>query len=118
MPDAIPCGQGLAYMEASLQEWKDSSRPLFDGFAINQAAFWAGRLIEREDDSPRDRIEWMFRKALGRPPSQPELEGFEDLVTGFARLHRVSQNELLTSEKVWRDACHAMFNTKEMIYLW
>ena len=42
---------------------------LNDPFLIDQAQFWAGRLIERSDASSDDRIKSMYLKALGRRPN-------------------------------------------------
>jgi len=32
-------------------------------------------------------------------------------------LHEVSDGKLLSSEKVWSDVAHAIFNSKEFIYV-
>ena len=91
---------------------------LNDPFLLGQAQFWANRLIQRNDESSEQRITWMYRKALGRAPATPESSRFRAFVQQLAELHEVQQDDLLESELVWKDACHAMFNTKEMIYVW
>ncbi len=91
---------------------------LNDPFVVSQAQFWAGMLIQRNDLSAADRIRWMYRKALGRPPSTTELQSMSGLVEHLAELHDVQWEEVLDSQQVWKDVCHVLFNVKELIYLW
>ena len=90
---------------------------LNDPFLINQAQAWAGRLVERGDASPDERIAWMYVNALGRPPQADELERMRMLVQQLAESHQVPPQDTLTSLPVWKDACHVMFNAKELIYV-
>ena len=47
-----------------------------------------------------------------------EFDRMRGLVKQLAELHQVDPNSVLDSELVWKDACHAMFNVKELIYVW
>lgn len=91
---------------------------LNDPFLIDQAQYWAGELVERSDTSFEERLEAMYLKALGRPPNAPELDRMRAMVERLAELHQVQPDSVLRSEPVWKDACHAMFNVKELIYVW
>jgi hypothetical protein len=59
----------------------------------------------------------MFRKAFGRPPEETELARWKSAVGDFAKLHKVPDDQVLQSKEVWTDVAHAVFNTKEFIYV-
>ena len=90
---------------------------LNDPFVLQQAEYWAERLVTREQDSIAKRIESMFRTALGRKPTVEELGQFEAAATQLAELHEVSKKDVLKSRPVWKDVAHAFFNLKEFIYI-
>ena len=90
---------------------------LNDPFVIDQAQVWAGHLVDHGDSSPEERIRWLYLKALGRPPSTQELDKMAEFVGQLAKLHQVQPNSVLGSDLIWKDACHAMFNAKELIYV-
>jgi hypothetical protein len=90
---------------------------LNDPFVLQQAEFWADRLVKQGDATVGARIERMFHTALGRPPDAEERERFERLVTQLAGLHEVAQDGVLGNRAVWRDVGHAFFNLKEFIYI-
>ncbi len=90
---------------------------LNDPFVLQQADVWAARLIVRTDDSVAKRIAVMFETAVNRPPSADELARFEQAVTQLAELHQVAAADRLTSQPLWRDVAHAMFNLNEFIYV-
>jgi hypothetical protein len=91
---------------------------LNDPFVLQQGDFWAKRLVARKDASVTDRIEHMFQIALGRPAQKEEREQFARAVARLAELHGVPAEAILTSQVVWHDVAHAMFNLKEFIYIW
>ena len=91
---------------------------LNDPFVLQQADFWAKRLVARKDTSVADRIEHMFQIALGRPADKEEREQFARAVVKLAELHEVPTERILSSQIVWHDVAHAMFNLKEFIYIW
>jgi hypothetical protein len=91
---------------------------LNDPFVLQQADFWAKRLVARKDAAVADRIEHMFQIALGRPADKEEREQFARAVVKLAELHEVPTERILSSQIVWHDVAHAMFNLKEFIYIW
>ena len=63
------------------------------------------------------RLERMFRRALGRSPDSTELGRFRGAVSRLSALHGISEENILNEKIVWKDVAHAMFNLKELIYL-
>ena len=74
-------------------------------------------MVASRDDDVRQRIHNVFQAAFSRGPSNDELLRWEQAVHDLARLHEVSDGKLLSSEKVWSDVAHAIFNSKEFIYV-
>ena len=90
---------------------------LNDPFVVQQADVWAGRLIERSDASPGERIDAMFQTALGRAPTAEERGRFEQAARQLAELHQAPEAEMLKSRAVWKDLAHAIYNLTEFIYI-
>ena len=90
---------------------------LNDPFVVEQAGFWAERLLAEGDETVEARLERMFRRALGRSPDAAELGRFRGAVSRLSALHGISEENILGEKKVWKDVAHAMFNLKELIYL-
>jgi hypothetical protein len=90
---------------------------LNDPFVLQQADFWAQRLVKDADATTARRIERMFRIALGRPPAAEERDRFQHAVDELARLHGVAADDVLAHHTVWRDVAHAFFNLKEFIFV-
>ena len=90
---------------------------LNDPFVLQQAAVWGKRLAASQDGDVRQRIRELFQASFARGPSSTELKRWEQAVHDLARLHEVSDGKLLSSEKVWSDVAHAVFNSKEFIYV-
>ena len=90
---------------------------LNDPFVLQQADVWAKQLVARSDDSIGARIEVLFQTALNRSPADDERQRFERTVLELAELHQVPTTNVLTSQLVWRDLAHAVFNLKEFIYI-
>ena len=88
-----------------------------DPFVLDQAAVWAAKLIDQDAPSAEARIDLMFRTALGRFPNDAERARFTGLTKELASLHKVEPLKLLTSQPVWKDLAHAIFNLKELIYV-
>jgi hypothetical protein len=70
-----------------------------------QARHW-GERVAREPGSDEERIARMFERALARPPDADELAAMLDFVKAES-----------DPAKSWADLAHALFNTKEFIYL-
>ncbi|HIN95112.1 MAG TPA: DUF1553 domain-containing protein, partial [Planctomycetes bacterium] len=90
---------------------------LNDPFVLQQSRVWGKRLATARGGDVRQRIRDVFQAAFARGPSNTELARWEQAVHDLARLHEVSDGKLLSSEKVWADVAHAIFNTKEFIYV-
>jgi hypothetical protein len=90
---------------------------LNDPFVIDQAGFWADRLIQGQAPSVESRLDSMFRTALGRSPDAAERVRFTSLATELASLHKTAPDQVLGNREVWKDIAHAIFNLKEFIYL-
>jgi hypothetical protein len=90
---------------------------LNDPLVSQQAEVWASALVRENHASPQARIEAMFAIALGRPPTADETSRWTAAAADLAQLHNVTPEELLTSVLVWKDVAHALFNTKEFIYI-
>jgi hypothetical protein len=89
---------------------------LNDPFVLQQAEWWADRLIERPDRTVEQRLAHMFAKALSRRPSKEELARFEAFIREVATLHPANV-DVLRNAGVWKDVAHALFNVKEFIYV-
>lgn len=88
-----------------------------DPFVVDQAQFWANRLVQNEDASVDQRLERMFRTAFARSANQSELSRWREAVHELAQIHAVDSMSILTNEQLWREIAHAVFNTKEFIYI-
>ncbi len=89
---------------------------LNDPLVKQQAEHWGKRLAAGTESQPTERIEAMFRAALGRQPTTDEIAAWSQAANDLTRLHGVSAENLMISEPVWTDLAHALFNTKEFLY--
>jgi hypothetical protein len=76
---------------------------LNDPFVQHQAGIWAKRVTARQG-SDEQRVARMYLEAFARAPNESELRQ----TIGFLGAN---------SEEGWRELAHALFNTKEFIYL-
>ncbi len=90
---------------------------LNDPFVLQQAEVWGASLVKRPDETIPARINAMFQIALTRPPTGDEQDRFEQAVRQLADLHQVAGPNVLTSQVVWKDVAHALFNVNEFIYI-
>lgn len=90
---------------------------LNDPFVLNQAEFWAAQLIKDRDDSVETRLGHMFVKALGRIATSEELARWGEAARDFAVSEQIPETELLSNQSLWQTMAHAMFNTKEFLYI-
>jgi hypothetical protein len=90
---------------------------LNDPFVLAMADYWAGRLIADGRSSVNDRVDALFRDALGRPPTDADRENAVAAVHRLAAAHQVAEADLMASRAVWKDAAHMMFNLKEFIFI-
>ena len=89
---------------------------LNDPFVIDQALKGARRVV-RSGGSDLEKIESLYRRALGRSVTEDELAPaasfLADLRNEHAGVSDVAERETL----VWRDLLHALFCLKEFVYV-
>jgi len=90
---------------------------LNDPFVIDQAKFWAEQLVATDHDSIVERVQGMFRRALGRPPDKEEQQRLVALIRQLAGDASADDDAILKNKGIWQDAAHAVFNMKEVIYI-
>ncbi len=83
-----------------------------DPFVRQQAELWAKRTLAQEK-TPRGRFVALYESAFARPPAAAELTACLDFVARQAQL----DNRNAEDAAVWASLAHALFNTKEFIYL-
>jgi hypothetical protein len=88
---------------------------LNDPFVAAQAERWARALVEQPHPSPEHRLRLMFRRAFLREPRPEELARWRRAVDDFAALDPAAPP--MQSVAVWKDVAHAIFNTKEFLYV-
>ena len=86
-------------------------------FVTGAAEAWGNRLAAGEGHSVATRVEYMYRKALGRPPSDAERDAAAAYVAGLAREEGLEQQPVLGARRVWGRLAHTLFNFKEFIYV-
>jgi len=90
---------------------------LNDPFVFAMADFWAGRLVTDGRASAAERVDVLFREALGRAPDASERESCLAAVRSLAAAQGIGEADILTNRAVWKDAAHMMFNLKEFIFI-
>jgi hypothetical protein len=90
---------------------------LNDNFVNGEAGHWAKTVVVAGHASVEARLEQMFLRSLGRLPTAGEIERWNAAVREIGALHDVSPGRELASELLWKDIAHALFNTKEFIYI-
>ncbi len=83
-----------------------------DAFVWDQARGWAQRLRMVSAD-PRTRARIAVREAWGREASAAEEQRLLRFLDDQARAHGVPSDD----ERVWTDLCHALFNTKDFLFI-
>jgi hypothetical protein len=90
---------------------------LNDPFVIGQAEAWASSLVTQPDASIESRVQSMFRKALSRDATSEELSRWADAARDFAESEQIPGSDQMISKSLWQTLAHAMFNTKEFLYI-
>ncbi len=91
---------------------------LNDPFIIDQSRYWAKQLVTQDDSSVEHRVDRMFLRATGRPPTEIQQQRFVTLILHLDESHSTDVDVVLGNQRVWQDAAHAIFNMKELIYVW
>ena len=74
-------------------------------------------MLQDHARSPEQRVAAMFMAAFARPPQPDETARLVKLAYRSAELHGVAPAALLSSQPVWQDVAHVIFNLKEFIYV-
>ncbi len=90
---------------------------LNDPFVLGQAKVWGEAVGKDGASSPAARIRSMFLRAYGREPGEAETRRWCGLVERLAAARGVASGEALRSGAVWADVAHAIFNSKEFLYV-
>jgi hypothetical protein len=88
-----------------------------DPFVVEQAQFWAKRLLAEKTLTPQQRIARIYSEAFGRPPAEAESRAALDFVGEQGRAYTPVALNPADEEKVWADLCHVIFNVKEFIFI-
>ncbi len=83
-----------------------------DEFVWQQANQWAQRLL-CEANSQQTRIDRLYLQAFARLPRDDERQRVASFIAQQSALYGAATSDL----RVWTDVCHALWNTKEFIYL-
>jgi hypothetical protein len=80
-------------------------------FVAGQATRWADALSRYRNG--RSRVQAMYRSAFGRPATNAEIARCLGFVAAQRQRHSDNQAEF----RAWTDLAHALFNTKEFIFV-
>ncbi len=86
-------------------------------FAWHQAEAWGKHLAAGEGNTATSRIRHMFLKAFGREPSALEAARAEEYLSTLIAERKTRKHLVLTDRRIWTDLAHALFNSKNFIYL-
>ncbi len=86
-------------------------------FVTGAAEAWGERLAAGEGHSLESRVDYMYRKALGRLPTNEERSEATSYVEGLAEEEGAGQLGVLRESKVWSRLAHTLFNFKEFLYV-
>jgi hypothetical protein len=86
---------------------------LNDDFIYEQAGVWADHLLGHKGDentTDRQRVDLLFRAALGRPPGDDETGA---CLRTLEHLREDTKGE----PAAWKELCHSMFTLNEFLYV-
>lgn len=86
-------------------------------FVIEVARLWGAQVVGQADTEPRARLVAMLERAFSRQISSVELSEWESALFKLSDLRDISPKDIMTSQQLWSDIAHTIFNTKEFIYL-
>ena len=88
-----------------------------DPFVTEQAHIWARRLLVETSMSSEARIAQMYREAFAREPTPDEQAVAIEFLAAQAERHGADFATDPENEATWADLAHALFNTKEFIFV-
>ena len=89
---------------------------LNDPFITEQAASWAGKILEQPEDFDQ-RVQNIYLKAFSRLPEPEEIAKAEMFFDEQVALLNTSPEEKDMELELWKSYCHSIFNMKEFIFL-
>ncbi|MEM7654532.1 MAG: PSD1 and planctomycete cytochrome C domain-containing protein [Bacteroidota bacterium] len=87
-----------------------------DPFVIQQAERWAEKVLQQATTSEA-RLEQMYQRAFFRSPSVEERQQSLAFLQQQAQLLGCSESDGLAEIAVWQALAHALFNSKEFIFV-
>ena len=88
-----------------------------DPLVASLAKAWAEKTILEESQTPRDRIESMYLAAFSRRPQPNEMDSAKVFLVEQAQMHGIDFEKNPRDLAAWTDLAHALFNTKEFIFI-
>ena len=88
-----------------------------DPLVIQQAELWAKQLLAKGELDAAGRVDWMYRQAFARKPTEQESQAALEFLHEQAGRHGIPADQATTSPQTWADLCHVMFNVKEFIFI-
>lgn len=83
-----------------------------DPFVVEQARFWADRLLASGRAKPTARVRILYEEAFSREPTRAELSQTAAFLKRQAALYECDTAD----PRVWADLCHVLFNVKEFSF--
>ncbi len=84
-----------------------------DPFVSAEAHNWAVRTLKKEFGTDMDRIQWMYKTAFARPPTNRELQTATQFIQEQTRQRGAAAGDI----GVWSDFAHVLINLKEFVFL-
>ena len=113
----LPGGKVVEGRRGSSHTVEQSLAMLNDPLVLLLADHWANQVMSERVESSAHRIRMMFRRALSREPTEVELRRFVEAVEEFGRVRGQGDAELLSSQEVWREVAHTIFNLQEFRFI-
>lgn len=89
---------------------------LNDPFVAEQADTWAQRIVAMDLDTLA-KIEYIYMRALSRPPTPEETANARIFLDDEAQRMELDAEAAENDPGLWAAFCHVVFNLKEFIYL-
>ncbi len=88
-----------------------------DPFIVQQAGFWAKRVLAEIPASRERRIARMYEQAFSRPPADDEMETAVRFLDEHGQELGIAPNQRGEHPGLWTDLAHVLINVKEFTYL-
>jgi hypothetical protein len=88
-----------------------------DPFVTEQAQVWARRLLAETSLSTEARVAQMYREAFAREPTADEQAVAIEFLGAQTERHGTDFATDPRNAAAWTDLAHALFNTKEFIFV-